>query len=96
MRTYAIAEVDVSNAEMFRRYMELVPKTVDQFGGKYLVRGGTVKSIDGDWNPKRLVVIEFESMDEAIRWYNSKEYSEVLKIRHISSDTKLVFVEGIM
>ncbi|MBR98087.1 MAG: D-fructose-6-phosphate amidotransferase [Dehalococcoidia bacterium] len=96
MRTYAIAEVDVSNAEMFRRYMELVPKTVDQFGGKYLVRGGTVKSIEGDWHPKRLVVIEFESMDEAIRWYNSKEYSEVLKIRHISSDTKLVFVEGIM
>ena len=95
MPAYAIAAVDISDVETFSIYMELVPRTVEEFGGKYLVRGGAVRTIEGDWNPKRLVVIEFGDMEKASEWYNSEQYSAALKLRHKAADTSLVFVEGI-
>jgi len=95
MAAYAIAEVDVSDVEMFKVYMDLVPKTVQNFGGKYLVRGGTTSVIEGVWSPKRLVIIEFADADKAMEWYNSEEYSHALKLRHNSSATNLVFIEGV-
>jgi uncharacterized protein (DUF1330 family) len=95
MAAYAIAEVDVSDVEMFKVYMDLVPKTVENFGGKYLVRGGATSVIEGAWRPKRLVIIEFENVDKAMEWYNSDEYSRALKVRHNSSATNLVFIEGV-
>ena len=95
MAAYAIAEVDVSDVEMFKVYMELVPKTVEHFGGKYLVRGGATSVIEGAWRPKRLVIIEFDDADKAMEWYTSEEYSQALKLRHNSSATNLVFIEGV-
>lgn len=95
MAAYAIAEVDVSDIEMFKTYMDLVPKTVEKFGGRYLVRGGEMKVIEGDWNPKRLVIIEFEDADRGMEWYNSEEYSQALRLRQRSAQTNLVFIEGV-
>ena len=95
MAAYAIAEVDVSDLEMFKVYMDLVPKTVEHFGGKYLVRGGATSVIEGVWSPKRLVIIEFGDVDKAMECYNSEEYSHALKVRHNSSATNLVFIEGV-
>ena len=95
MAAYAIAEVDVSDVDMFKVYMDLVPKTVENFGGKYLVRGGETSVIEGVWSPKRLVIIEFGNVDKAMEWYNSEEYSHALKFRHDSSATNLVFIEGV-
>ena len=95
MAAYAIAEVDVSDIEMFKTYMDLVPKTVEKFGGRYLVRGGGMKIIEGDWTPKRLVIIEFEDVDKGMEWYNSEEYSQALKLRHKAAQTNLMFIEGV-
>ena len=95
MAAYAIAEVDVSDTEMFKIYMDLVPKTVEKFGGRYLVRGGEMEVIEGEWSPKRLVIIEFEDVDRGMEWYNSEEYSQALSLRHKSAQTNLVFIEGV-
>ena len=74
MAAYVIADVKVTNPDIFREYMNQVPSTVERYGGKYLVRGGSMEKFEGIWEPNRLVVIEFENMDNAKNWYSSREY----------------------
>jgi len=92
---YAIAEVDVTDPAQFEEYRKLVPATIAQYGGRYLVRGGAVDSKEGGWTPKRLVVLEFPSMDAARRWYGSPEYAPVLAMRLKSARSRVVLVEGL-
>jgi len=92
---YAIAEVDVTDPAQFEEYRKLVPATIAKYGGRYLARGGAVDSKEGGWNPRRLVVLEFPSMDAARRWYDSPEYAPVLAMRLKSARTRLLLVEGL-
>ena len=73
MAAYVIADVNVTNPELFKKYSEQVPATVEQYGGKYLIRGGEVEKAEGDWGPTRVVVIEFENMSMLQEWYSSHE-----------------------
>ena len=95
MAAYVIADVNVTNPELFKKYSEQVPATVEQYGGKYLIRGGEVEKAEGDWGPTRVVVIEFENMSMLHKWYSSHEYSGPLRIRQQSADTNVLFLEGI-
>ena len=95
MAAYVIADVNVTNPELFKKYSEQVPATVEQYGGKYLIRGGEVEKAEGDWGPTRVVVIEFENMSMLQKWYSSQEYSGPLRIRQQSADTNVLFLEGI-
>ena len=95
MAAYVIADVNVTNPELFKKYSEQVPVTVEQYGGKYLIRGGEVEKAEGDWRPTRVVVIEFENMSMLQKWYSSHEYSGPLRIRQQSADTNVLFLEGI-
>jgi len=95
MAAYVIADVNVTNPELFKKYSEQVPATVEQYGGKYLIRGGEVEKAEGDWGPTRVVVIEFENMCMLQKWYSSHEYSGPLRIRQQSADTNVLFLEGI-
>ena len=63
MVAYVIAEIEVNNPEEYDSYREGVPETVERYGGKYLVRGGAIEEVEGDWVPPRLVVIQFDDMD---------------------------------
>ena len=71
MAAYVIADVNVTNPELFKKYSEQVPATVEQYGGKYLIRGGEVEKAEGDWGPTRVVVIEFKNMSMLQKWYLS-------------------------
>ena len=73
----------------------MVPTTVAAYGGKYLVRGGVADVVEGDWNPNRLVVLEFESVERAREWYNSPEYTPAKAVRLKASTCDLLFVEGV-
>ena len=95
MAAYVIADVNVTNPELFKKYSEQVPATVEQYGGKYLIRGGEVEKAEGDWGPTRVVVIEFENMSMLQKWNSSHEYSGPLRIRQQSADTNVLFLEGI-
>jgi uncharacterized protein (DUF1330 family) len=95
MAAYVIANVDVKDLVMFEEYRKLVGPTVETFGGKYRVRGGKAEKIEGNWEPKRVVVLEFESLERAKQWYNSPEYIKAMEVRHKAATADVIFVEGV-
>lgn len=95
MSAYLIAEVEVRDPQAYEEYRKLVPASLEKYGGKFLVRGGRVESLEGGWNPKRVVVLEFASMDKARAWYDSPEYRAAKAIRQKASVGKFIMVEGV-
>ena len=94
MAAYLIADIEVTNPEGFQKYQEAVPATIAKHGGKYLVRGGEVEPMEGDWTPTRMVVLEFPNMTTLKKWYNSDDYQNIIADRTDNSNGNMVFVEG--
>ncbi len=94
MPAYVIADITVTDQERYKDYAKKTPATVEKFGGKFIVRGGEIAVIAGDWNPQRLVIIEFPNMATLKKWYQSKEYQKISRIREESSTGSFVFVDG--
>ena len=94
MTAYIILEVDVKDAERYADYRTMVPASLAAYGGKFLIRGGQVENLEGDWEPQRFVMIQFDSVDQAKRWWDSEEYREARNLRQAISDTKMIVVEG--
>ena len=95
MAGYVIAELNVTDPQKFEVYRGQVSATVEQYSGKYLVRGGASETVEGDWNPQRLVILQFESVERAKEWYYSQEYSGPMQLRHQAANSKVLFVEGV-
>ena len=95
MSGYVIGNINVTDPDAFEEYRGMVPATIAAYGGKYLVRGGVADVVEGDWNPNRLVVLEFESVERAREWYNSPEYTPAKAVRLKASTGDLLFVEGV-
>ena len=95
MAAYVIGEVEIRDPQAYQEYAEGVPATIARYGGRYLVRGGAVETKEGAWTPKRVVVLEFPTMDQARKWYGSTEYAPLLAIRLKAATANLVFVEGV-
>jgi uncharacterized protein (DUF1330 family) len=91
---YVIAEVDVTDPALYEEYKKLVPATVAKYGGRFAVRGGAVDAKEGGWKPSRLVVLEFPSMEQARKWYDSPEYAPALAMRLKAANARLILVEG--
>jgi uncharacterized protein (DUF1330 family) len=94
MSAYVISEVDVKDAAGFEAYRTMAAKTIAQYGGRYLVRGGTANAVEGSPPPKTIIVVEFPSMARLREWYVSPEYAEALKVRRTALERRLIFVEG--
>ncbi len=94
MAGYMIADVNVTDPAGFEEYRQLVSATIEAYGGRYIVRGGAVEPVEGEWNPRRLVVVEFDSVARAKEWYYSEEYAGPKAIRHSSARANAIFVEG--
>jgi uncharacterized protein (DUF1330 family) len=92
---YWIAHVDVRDPEGYKEYAEMAPKTVKLYGGKYIARGGPNETLEGDWQAKRLVILEFSSVEQAKKWLNSPEYAPARALRHQYARSYMVVVEGI-
>ena len=95
MSAYVIVEIDIIDPAGFEEYKKLASATVEKYGGKYIVRGGRTEVLEGDWKPKRIVVLQFESMQRAKDWLNCEEYREPRKMRHRTAKTRMILVEGI-
>ncbi len=95
MPAYVIVEIDIVDPAGYKEYKKLVGATVERYGGKYIVRGGAVETLEGDWKPKRIVVLQFESTQRAKDWLNCEEYREPRKMRHRTARTKMIVVEGV-
>src|SRR6266498_527560 len=95
MPAYVIVEIDMGEPAGYKEYKKLAGATVEKYGGKYMVRGGRIEVLEGDWRPKRIVVLQFESTQRAKQWLNCEEYRKPRKMRNRTADTKMILVEGV-
>jgi uncharacterized protein (DUF1330 family) len=96
MAAYVISEVEPLEQESFEQYRSLAKESIEQHGGRYLVRAALPEAAEGDWpSQRRLVIVEFPDMDTARRWYSSDSYAKALAFRDRALSRRLVFVEGI-
>jgi len=92
---YLIVEVEVQDPETYASYRAQVAPTLEPYGGRFLVRGGEARTLEGDWQPARLVVLEFDSRERALAWWSSPEYAGPKVLRQRSARTRMVCVDGI-
>jgi uncharacterized protein (DUF1330 family) len=95
MPAYLIVETDITDPEQYEHYKAASPGAIAAFGGRFVVRGGEMDVLEGDWTPKRLVVVEFPDLETAKRFYESPEYQEVMKLREGAASLNMVAVEGV-
>jgi uncharacterized protein (DUF1330 family) len=95
MHAYIVVQVTVKDPETYERYKHLAPESIALYGGRYLARGGALETLEGDWRPKRLVILEFPNMDQARAWWNSPEYAEAKALRQSCTDTQMVLLDGL-
>lgn len=94
MAAYLIAEVRITDPERYKDYQAVTPGTIEKYGGRFVVRGGNPQPVEGNWQPERVVVVEFDDMETAKAWYNSPEYQAVVGVRHEASEGRVIMVEG--
>ncbi len=95
MPAYVIAEVEIHDPETYARYRARTPELVARHGGRFLVRGGAAELLEGEEEPKRVVVIAFDDMEAARRFYHSPEYREIAVLRQKAARTRMILVEGV-
>jgi len=95
MSAYAIAMVSIHDPDRYKKYTDKTPALIEKHGGRFLARGGDVKTIEGDEFTDRLVIIEFPSQKALDAWYNDPDYQEVLVHRHAASKGTLLAVAGV-
>lgn len=94
MPAFLIVDTEITNPERFEEYKRQVSPLVERYGGRYCVRGGPHQVLEGDWEPTRVVMLEFPNMDTLMRWYDSPEYAPVKEVRQQASRTRMFAVEG--
>ena len=94
MSAYIVVQVEVTEPAGYDEYKKMVPSSLAAYGGKFVVRGGTCETLEGSWQPKRLVVLEFPSVAKAKQWWASDEYREAKTLRQRTAKTEMIVVEG--
>ena len=94
MPAYIVVEVEVEDPVRYEDYKKMVPPSLTAYGGRFLVRGGKVENLEGDWSPKRFVMLEFPSVEQAKAWWDSPEYADAKALRQATAKTQMIVVEG--
>lgn len=96
MTAYVISEVEIKDPAAADEYRALAAESIAAYGGRYVVRGALPDAVEGSWDSaRRLVVVEFPTMDAARVWYRSPEYATALEFRDRALDRRLLFVDGL-
>jgi uncharacterized protein (DUF1330 family) len=95
MSAYVVVQVDVKDPVRYADYKAMVPSSLEKFGGRFIVRGGQVHPMEGTWAPKRFVLVEFPSVEQAKAWWASPEYAEAKALRQATAQSELIIVEGL-
>ncbi len=94
MPAYVVVQIAVKDAKTYERYKQLAPPSIAVYGGRYVVRGGTTEALEGDWQPTRLVILEFPTAEQARAWWASAEYAPAKSLRQACASTEMLLVEG--
>ena len=95
MSAYVLVDIEVTDPVEYEEYKKLAPPTIALYGGKYIARGGETETLEGEWMPKRLVILEFPNSEKAKAWLNSSEYNAARKRRHASAKSQMIVIEGV-
>ncbi len=93
MTAYILVDISVTDPARYEDYRALAAATIDQYGGRYVIRGGRVEVLEGDWPTNRFVMVEFDDGEAARRWYHSPEYKAAMAVRQEAANAKMVLVE---
>jgi uncharacterized protein (DUF1330 family) len=94
MTAYVVVDIDVRDVTTYAEYVARAPATVTAYGGKYLAGAGRTEKLEGEWVPKRLVILQFDNLERAKQWLNSPEYEPVKALRHKAARSNMVLIEG--
>ena len=95
MPAYVIAHIDVTDPSRYEDYKKMSPVSIQQYGGRFIARGGKTEVLEGGWQPKRLVLLEFPSVEQARKWWASDEYAPAKALRQATSIGEMVVIEGV-
>jgi uncharacterized protein (DUF1330 family) len=95
MPAYVFVEIEIYDQELYEEYKKMTPGTIEAYDGKFVVRGGRTEHLEGDWNPERIVVLEFPSVERAREWWESEAYTRARLVRQRAAETKMIILEGV-
>lgn len=95
MPAYIIADVKITNTEMYEEYKKLTPASISAYQWKFVVRGSATETLEGDWQPGRFIMLEFPNAELARQWWHSTEYAPAKNIRQRAASTKMILAEGV-
>jgi uncharacterized protein (DUF1330 family) len=94
MPAYVIAHIDVKDPVRYEAYKKMSPVSIAKFGGRFIVRGAQAEVLEGTWQPKRLVLLEFPSVERAKEWWASEDYRPAKELRQATSVGDMIVLEG--
>ena len=94
MSVYVLVQIEITDPVAYERYKTLAAPTIGLYDGRYVVRGGTTTALEGNWDPGRLVILEFPTPERAQAWFDSPEYGEARAARQSAANVKMILVEG--
>ncbi len=94
MAAYVIVEITIHDPKDYKEYKKLTPAAVEAYDGRFVVRVGQTEILESDWQPERIVVLEFPTVDRAKEWWNSDIYAQAKLIRQRSAKTRMIVVQG--
>lgn len=95
MPAYVIANIDVKDPVRYAEYIKMSPSSITAHGGRFIARAGKVDVVEGNWKPKRLVILEFPSVARAREWWASADYADAKALRNATADSEIVITEGL-
>lgn len=95
MASYILVDVKITDPSRYEEYKKLTPGTLSPYQGKFIVRGGPAETLEGDWNPGRIIVLEFPTTERAKAWWSSDGYAPAKAIRQAASIARMIVVEGV-
>ena len=95
MAAYVLVHVEVTNPAEYEDYKKMTPASIAAYGGRFLARGGATEVLEGSWQPKRLVILEFPSAEAARTWWSSPEYAPAKALRNKTANSELILLEGV-
>jgi uncharacterized protein (DUF1330 family) len=95
MPAYVIVEIEIHDPEQYEEYKRLTPASIAAYEGRFAVRGGFTEILEGGWNPNRIVVLEFPTVEKAKSWWASPEYAPAKELRQRIARTEMIVVEGV-
>jgi uncharacterized protein (DUF1330 family) len=94
MAAYLVVQIEIHDPVPYAEYLKMTPPTIAAYGGRYVARGGKVTVLEGEWTPRRFVIVEFENAERAQAWWDSHEYAAAKALRQSCASTQMLLVEG--